>query len=369
MAGMSEPFTETTTQSWISRLGGALMGVIFGLVLLAVAGWLAFWNEGRAITTARSLSEGAGLVVGVDATRPDPANAGRLVHVAAPVRVAEIPRDGLLGSAPPPGTLRLLRTVEMFQWREEERSETRTKLGGGTETVTTFSYTRGWQEGRVDSSRFRRPEGHENPQPTHASRSFTAPGAMLGGFRLTAQQLEAIPAEDALGEPRVIGADPANPRVGDLRVTWRVARPEALSVVAAQMGEGFGPFPTRAGDRLFLLETGQVPAAAMFRAAEQQNAILTWALRAGMAVLVFIGFALVLNPLKVLADIIPPLGAVVGFGTGFVALVLTLLVAPALVALAWLAVRPVLALALLAGGALAAYAALRWRRAARPAIA
>ena len=369
MPGMSDQFTETTTQSWLSRLGGALMGVLFGLLLLAIAGWLAFWNEGRAITTARSLAEGAGLVVSVDAARPDPARNGALVHVAAPVRVAEIPRDGLLGTPPPPGTLRLVRTVEMFQWREEERSETRTRLGGGTETETTYSYTRGWQEGRVDSSRFRRPEGHENPQPTHASRAFTAPGAMLGGFRLTAQQLESIPAEEALGEPRFIGADPANPRIGDLRVAWRVARPEALSVVAAQMGEGFGPYPTRAGDRLFLLETGQVPAAAMFRAAEQQNAVLTWALRAGMALMVFIGFALLLNPLKVLADVIPPLGAVVGFGTGFVALALALLVAPALVALAWLAVRPLLALGLLAGGAAAAYLALRWRRRARPAIA
>ena len=74
-----------------------------------------------------------------------------------------------------------------------------------------------------------------------------------------------------------------------------------------------------------------------------------------MALLVFVGFALVLNPLKVLADVLPPLGALVGFGTGFVAPVLTLRVAPTLVAPAWPAVRTPLGGGLPAGGAAAAY--------------
>lgn len=360
-------FTETTTRSWLSRLGGALAGALLGLVLLLAAGWLLWWNEGRAVTTARSLAEGAGLVMPVPPAPVNPAHEGRLIHVAGPVRTTGPARDEALGVAAPSGAVRLQRRVEMFQWREEQRSETRTRLGGGTETVTTYSYTRGWAEGRIESERFRRPEGHENPNPRHASRSFAAPGVTVGAFRLSDAQAARVPAAEPVGEPRFLGEDPDNPRVGDLRVTWQAARPAALSVVAAQAGDGFAPFATAAGDRLFLLADGLVSPAGMFRTAERENVLLTWAIRGGGALTLFVGFALVLAPLRVAADVIPPLGAVVGFGLGFLALALALVAAPVIIALAWLAVRPWLALGVGAAGlALAAWVVRRRARALRP---
>jgi hypothetical protein len=372
----SDQFSETTHQSWFSRLGGALKGILVGLVLVLVAMVLIFWNEGRAVQTARSLAEGAGQVRSVDAARPDPALEGRLVHVASPVRAGPPPADAELGLTAPGGTLRLIRRVEMFQWREEQQSETRTALGGGTETVTTYRYSRGWAEGRVDSSRFRQPDGHQNPEPRHAGASWYAPEARLGGFRLAPAQLDGLAAEEALAPPAAqntqgnvlfLGANPQAPRIGDLRITWRIARPEALSVVAAQRGEGFAPFATRAGDALFMLVPGQVPATEIFAQAEAANAMLTWLLRLVGFVLMLAGWGMVLRPLKVLADVLPPVGAVVGFGTGLVALVLTLVLAPTLIAIAWLFYRPVVALAVLALGLGAAFAVTRLRRRAVPA--
>ncbi|MBU8546764.1 MULTISPECIES: TMEM43 family protein [Roseomonadaceae] len=369
----SDQFTETTRQSWFSRLGGALKGILVGLILVLVAMVLIFWNEGRAVQTARSLAEGAGQVRSVDAARPDPALEGRLVHVAAPVRAGPPPADAELGVTAPGGTLRLIRRVEMFQWREEQQSETRTALGGGTETVTTYRYSRAWAEGRIDSSRFRQPDNHQNPEPRHAGASWTAAEARLGGFRLAPAQLEGLAAEEALAPPAAyntqgnvlfLGANPQAPRIGDLRITWRIAQPEALSVVAAQRGEGFAPFATRAGDALFMLVPGQVPAAEIFAQAEAANVMLTWLLRLAGFVLMLAGWGMVLRPLKVLADVLPPVGAVVGFGTGLVALVLTLVLAPTLIAIAWLFYRPIVALAVLAVGLGAAFAVTRlWRRA------
>lgn len=373
--GVDDVLTETTSQSWFSRLGGALTGLLIGLVLVPGSSALLFWNEGRAVQTAQSLAEGAGLVLAVE--RLDRANEGRLVHVAGPVRIATPPRDPELGTAPPDGTLRLVRTVEMFQWKEEQESETRNKLGGGTETVTTYRYTRTWAEGRIDSSRFRQPDGHQNPTPRQASRTFIAQGVTLNGFGLTEAQLAGLPADERITPPgtaadgtRYIGADPANPRIGDLRITWGVARPEALSVIAAQSGTGFAPYATRAGDRLMMVEAGRRTPAEMFRAAEEGNAFLTWVLRLVGAILMFVAFALLMRPVKVLADVIPPLGWVVGFGTSLVAGVLTLLLAPTVIAIAWLFYRPLVAIGVLAAGAAAAFALTRLRRrapAARPA--
>ncbi len=363
--------TDTVRTSWLSRLGGAIGGIIFGLVLVLVAAVLIFWNEGRAVQTARSLAEGAGQVRSVAAERPDSAMEGRLVHVSAPVRAGGVPADAELGVTAPAGTLRLQRRVEMFQWKEERQTETRTQLGGATETVTTYRYTRGWAEGRVDSSRFREPDGHGNPEPRYAARSWTAPDVRLGGFRLNADQIGQVPVTEDLAPPQsfrslssamFIGANPEAPRVGDLRITWRMARPEALSVVAAQRGDGFAAFPTRAGDPLFLLVAGQVPAAAMFEQAEAANTVMTWLLRGGLFLLMLLGFSMILRPLKVLADVLPPVGAVVGFGTGLVALLLTLVLAPSLIALAWLFYRPLVAVAVLVVGVGAALAIGRLRR-------
>ena len=370
----NENFTETTSQSWFSRLGGALGGMLFGLALLPIGAALLFWNEGRAVQTARSLTEGAGMVSAVPAERADPANEGRLVHVSGALRIATPPRDAELNLTPPGGTLRLVRKVEMFQWQEETQSETRNRLGGGTETVTTYRYNRAWVEGRVDSSRFRQPDGHQNPEPRHASRVFIADGVMLGGFRLAQAQFggvsaeEALPAPSGTGNTLFLGVDAASPRPGDLRITWWAARPEALSVIAAQVGDGFGPFATRAGDRLFMLEPGRVPAAAMFRAAEEGNAVLTWILRAVGTLAILVGWMMLLNPMKVLADVIPFLGTVVGFGTGLVAGLLTIVVAPLVIGMAWLFYRPLIGVAMLALTALGVFGLTRLRRPRKAAV-
>jgi hypothetical protein len=267
--------------------------------------------------------------------------------------------------------LRLFRRVEMYQWQEESRSETRNRLGGGTETVTTYSYSRGWREGRIDSSRFHQPEGHQNPQARSTSRSWNAENARLGAFRLEAAQINEVDPEQDIGEAtRFIGQDANAPRVGDMRVSWRMARPESLSIIAAQTGDCFGPYATRAGDTLMMVQTGRMPAATMFAAAEEDNAILTWLLRVAGALVIFFAFTLLFAPLKVVADIIPPLGWLVGFGTGVLAAMLTLVLAPVIIAIAWLTFRPLLAGGIILVGLVLAFGISRLRRgrvAAQPA--
>jgi hypothetical protein len=52
------------------------------------------------------------------------------------------------------------------------------------------------------------------------------------------------------------------------------------------------------------------------------------------------GFALILKPLVVLADVLPLLGSLVGFGMGFIAFVLGLSLWVILTATAWFSARP-----------------------------
>ena len=122
---MSDSFTEITTKSWGTRLGKSIKGVLFGLVLIVGSCIFLFWNEGRAVQTQRSLTEGASLVVLVDPARVDPANDGKLVHLSGDLKPgAPLTDPDFTVSAT---ALRLVRTVEMYQWKEEERRPRRAR--------------------------------------------------------------------------------------------------------------------------------------------------------------------------------------------------------------------------------------------------
>ena len=46
--------SEVTESSWFKRLGQSMAGILVGSVLIIGACVLLFWNEGRAVKTARS---------------------------------------------------------------------------------------------------------------------------------------------------------------------------------------------------------------------------------------------------------------------------------------------------------------------------
>lgn len=380
--------TEVTSTSWLQRLGQAIVGVLVGIAVVIGSVVLLFWNEGRAIKTAQGLTEGAGVVRSVAADRIDPGNDRMLVHISGMLTAGGPVGDG--DFALRAQSLRLLRHVEMYQWKEETQTETRTKLGGGEERTTTYSYVRTWSDQPIDSTRFREVRGHTNPVMTYRSREALAPGTHLGAFAvpdsllrgfgqpkpLAATEAQANALQFRIDKPvRVIdgvlhvGRDPAQPAIGDMRISFAEVPLQAASIVAAQAGSGLAPFPTRTGTTVELISAGTVPAAEMFKEAQEDNVTLTWVLRAVGAFVMFIGFALILRPLSVAADLIPFLGSLVGAGAGLVAMICTALLAPLVIALGWLWYRPLVAVGILVVGAAAAYGliTLARRRVARKA--
>lgn len=371
-----DSFTEVTSQSWLSRIGSSLTGLLVGPVVIFGAIVLLFWNEGRAVGTARSLAEGAGAVVSVAAGTVDPANEGRLVHVAGALSVAEKLRDPATGVEA--DGLRLVRKVEAYQWRETSTSETRKKLGGGEETVTTHSYGLGWSDHPVDGSGFKQPDGHRNPPVALAGDSIVQRSARIGAFGLSASQIAALGAARPLavekwdraalqktlgtaaaGQPvdgRIfIGIDATRPRLGDLRISYEVAATAEATVVARQTGAGFSAFTTSNGRSIEILRDGTIAPAQVFDDAQSGNTTLTWIVRVGGILLLAFGFGLILGPLSVVADVIPFVGALVGGASSMVALAAAALIGSATIAVAWFAYRPLLAAGLIAAGFVAAF--------------
>jgi hypothetical protein len=381
---MANSVTKVTRQSWGGRLGGSVTGAFVGVLIAIAAVALLFWNEGRAVERAKTLAEGAGKVVTVpgDVARPD--NDGRLIHTSGTATTDAVLTDPLFGVSV--NAIALERGVEMYQWVEKSESREEKKLGGSTETVTTYTYEKRWEGSPVDSSRFEHSAGHENPGMAFGSESWRAEDVRLGGFELAPalasqvrrskplplgeEHLAAVP-DGSLkqwlrlsGDGFYLGADAAAPAIGDVRVRFSVVEPAAVSVVGAQVGERIGPYRAEAGGEIALLTYGSATAETMFAAARTANTALTWALRFVGFILLFAGIRSVLRPFEIAADVVPFLGNLVGRGLGIASLLFAGPIALLTIAVGWVFYRPLLGVTLMA----AAVGATVWlvRRARGP---
>jgi len=374
---MPDSFVETTSTSWLSRIVQSITGVLFGIVFLIGSIILLFWNEGRAVQTARSLSEGGNAVIDVGPSSVDPGNEGKLIHVSGDAKAAAPLADRTFGVSTT--ALRLVRVAQMYQWQEEEHQERHKSIGGSEETATTYTYKKVWSDGAIDSQRFRHPDGHANPQKRYDRLNLTAADATLGAFNLGAAVLELLPTSAALElDPKLaeslklkianariadgniyIGNDPDSPQIGDYKISYVYAPPGAVSAIGRQSGSGIAPYQTKAGDRLLIAVPSEQSAAEMFKQAERDNMILTWIIRAGGAIAMWLGVFLVLRPLVVVADVVPLIGGVLGTGAGLVALAFTLFVGGVVISLAWLWYRPLVGVGVMAAGLVAGIAAHR----------
>ena len=357
-------YTEVTSTSWISRLGGAFKGILVGIVLVVVACGLLFWNEGRAVKRAKDLAEGAGAVISVSASEMQSANEGQLVHMTGLATSDQTLSDTMF---PVSATaIKLRRTVEMYQWQENTKSETRKKLGGGEETVTTYTYGKVWSESAINSSSFKE-SGHDNPGMQYNSEEQVADNVALGQFVLSnslvsqmsnyedlpittpPSSFQGLPSNTKVnGGGYYIGYYPNSPAIGDYRITYQIVNPATVSIVSVQKGNSFAPYKGSRGSTIDELVLGEKTADEMFTALEAQNKMMTWILRAVGFIVMFIGFRMIFGPISVVLDVLPFLGNIAGAGISLISFILTLILAPIVVAIAWLRYRPIIGLAVLA---------------------
>jgi len=361
--------TETTSTSWFSRLGSSVKNIFFGILLVIGAIALLFWNEGRAVKTEQSLREGLSVVVSVPAEARNEANDGKLIHFSGAAKTSDRFVDADFGVGG--NLLKMKRTVEIYQWKENTNSHTREKLGGGTETTTTYTYTKEWSSSINNSSSFRESETHINPTAKpFADKEWVAGDVMVGAYSIPPLLLNALsgyqsfsPTEEMLSgksstmpaELKLVGnaiyymtSDPANPVIGSTRIRYDSIAPQDLSVIAKQTGQTLTAYRTKNGESLLMIQLGTATADEMFKGAQESNNMTTWILRLVGVVLMFIGFQMILGVLPVIGSVVPFIGHLIGAGVGLVAFVLTLAVSCVTIAIAWIAYRPLVGLLLIA---------------------
>lgn len=368
MADLNNSITETTTTGWLSRIGSSLVGVLIGMILLPCAIFLLSWNEGRAVTAATGLKRGLSTIIEVSADTVNQQNNSKLVYLNGTVSGAT-PAVDPWNKLSATGLLRLQRKVEMYQWLEKETEAKINNVGGSQTTQKTYTYSLDWAETATNSAQFKIPAGHQNPAMPLKSQTFDANPVKIGAFTLDkslVQDLTNFEAVETLtqapagyrvqGNMLYKGANPNQPILGDVRVSYRAIAAQTYSIAAQQNNSTLTTYHDTKNDyKIALIEPGVVTAQKLFADQASTEKLITWACRIGGFLLLLLGFILIMGPLTMLVAFLPFLESLVGVGTFLVALGLSIPITLVTIAVAWLASRP-----LLGGGLLTAAAAAAW---------
>ncbi len=358
---MNDKFTEVTHTSWPSRIGASLKGIFFGIALIVVGLCLLFWNEGRAVKTHKALVESQGLVVSINAQEPAPEMNGKLVHLTGEATTEQILKDELFPVSV--HALKLQREVETYQWKETSHSEEKKNMGGDVETVTTYTYEKVWSSKQINSSSFKKPHGHENPEKwRYRAASWTADKVSIGQYQLsdTHKQalghFETLALQHSTALPQGVeqnsagfyyGTNEREAQIGDQQISFIYAPIQTYSVIGDLDGSSLRAHIASNGRPIALTTAGTHTADAMFEQAKSGNIMMTWLIRLAGCVLLIVAFNWILKPLSVLADIAPIFGKIVAIGTSIISFILGLVLALITISIAWIFYRPVLGLALL----------------------
>src|SRR5690606_8948731 len=217
--------------------------------------------------------------------------------------------------------VRLERTVEMYQWREVTRSETQKTAGGSERTVEVHAYEQVWSPRAIDSSSFQE-AGHDNPPLALESATFDAVNVVLGQYRVTPSllaqihELEPVEPEESVassapigkkvyvaGDAYFIGRSPVSPQIGDLRVTFRyVPDGQEVSVLGRQANNTFTSWTVDGEKRDPVLLLGDESLDTLYDALELDSGGVFYVIRLIALLALFGGAWLALRPLVAIAD-------------------------------------------------------------------
>jgi hypothetical protein len=355
-------YQEVTKTSYGSRLGSSLKGIVSGLLLFVIATILLWWNEGNAKKTADAIKGFAKECVNVeDVSRVDPALNGKAIHATAVAKTDETLTDPDYGIQV--NAIWLKRSTEYYQWVEHSTSETKDKIGGGQETVTTYTYSREWVSSPVNSSSFHDPDyqGVNSTRLTVPDNAVRAQKVSFGGYTLPPSMVNSIPANDPVALPAELGdgqnsfvdnnvlyygENPATPAVGDVRVTFTQGTGGDASILAKVVNDTFEPYTHKNGKSIQTLSMGIHSLESMVESQKAANKGILWLLRILGIVLVIAALRMMFSILVTLLKVLPPLAKVGELGVNLVTGVVGFIWALLVILIAWVIYRPLVAIPL-----------------------
>lgn len=393
---MVDRVTVSSHHSYWSRVGNSLKAILWGILFVIASIVLLFWNEKNYVETKAALKEWAEIVQEATIDQINSELEWQEIHVSGETASnAEALKDDTFWVVT--DNLKLKRTVEMYQWYEEEHESCTDNYWWSEDCETTYTYDTKWSDEHISSNSFYQTANHENPSTweyesnervkepitlwayTLASvfvsqltdyktinlseQNITAPEK----YKLIADQTtqsnwtvednnnsylywdsETTATTSASnerfhinGDVIYIWLDPTKPSVWDLKITFSSVKPSTVSVVWKQMGSELTSYKVSNWRNINLLSQGNVSAEDMFIEAQKENKMMTWIIRLIWLVLMYCGFAMMFKFIETIAKVLPFLANIIWVWTGIIALWLTIVVWFVTIWISWLVVRPI----------------------------
>lgn len=339
--------------------GGGIAGLLLGLALFVALTIVLFNNEGNSVKRAKALKNISDAVeVSSDAVVS--ANEGALVVFSGLAETNGKLADEEFAVVAPESTLKLRRTVEMYQWHEDSETD--------DDDNTTYSYYLDWSDSVIDSNNFEQKGGHQNPLAIpYEDLSLVADEINVGAFSLADEfvkklnDYEPLVLTDVIDDPWLVTSVEENmifqsaegyssyayPEVGDVLITYEIVMPETVTLVGKQEGSALVSYETKTG-LLAEVSSGVKSKEAVMEEKLQQNTIKTFAIRIGSVVGLMVAMGMIFSPITSLLGKIPLLGNLVNRGIGLIGSILGIAWGLLVIAVGWLFFKPVLAIILIA---------------------
>lgn len=359
---------KTTTTSYGTRVKNSFKGIGSGILMFVIGTCLLFWNEGRTVKTSRMLKGAQKVCVEANVSSVDASMEGKLVHAVATASTYETLSDAEFPVSVP-NAIKLNRRVEYYQWVEHKHEETRDKVGGSQETITTYTYSKEWVSSPVNSSSFQTQYDEGHSVVNHVWRQFddvslVAEVVNYGAYVLDGALKGCIPCNENCGKfyvneegtYDVTGAQEPAPQIGDARITFTKGMGGVASILAVPMGNSFTKYYDAKNEKsLETLYMGEVPMEQMFQSEKQKNKILGWVLRLLGVLLIVGGLKNIFGFVETIAKVLPFVAKIIGFGISLIAWVIGLAWSLLIIGIGMLFYRPVLGVIVLVAVAALVY--------------
>lgn len=400
-------YQERTTTSYGQRLGKSGKGIGTGFLLL-IAGTVLLWiNEGRAVKTTRMLNEAEKTAIHVeDVSTVNPDLDGKLIHATGQVTTSDSLTDPIFGAGAV--AVRMDREVEYYQWVENKHEETKDKIGGGQETITTYTYEKEWVGRPIESAEFKDPEykGLNFTLANVDDKIQYAENVHFGAYRMPDCLIRQMSGRDPVepvftesirnewetsvksvlagrfpndstlagkeyvhvnGNVVYFGRNANIPEIGDVRVTLTKVLPREVSLIAQVYQDNLKEYKAKNGKSFSTLTMGAEDMETMFSSEHSKNSTLTWILRIAGILLIVFGLKSITAILVTLFKVLPFLASIANFGVGAICWIIGLIWSIIVIAVAWIFYRPVLGVSLLVGAAVLTWYFIRRGKSVKPA--
>ncbi len=352
-------YQEVTKVWFFDKIKSSLAGIIVWPILIIVSVYMLWSNEFSYVAREKAIITWENIVVEIDAQNPSPENNNKYVYTFGEVSSDVIQEPDFLF---PINAVSVSRTVEMYQWQENTKTEVKENLWGSETHTTTYSYEKKWSQFPINSDDFNQATQYQNPKNwQYEWKTIFGQNVKLGNFKIS-DWLQAmmpkwneLPLWQELENMLATGSSVVNnyiynwvnyndPQIGDLRISYSILPIwTSLSTLAWQRNNDMlDIYLLDGGENITRIEEWNKSAKILFQAMKDDNSLTTWLIRIAFTVIIFLWLNMLFSILPTLGSIVPFIGKILGVWVWLIALVWTLIIAGGTIAIAWLVARPII---------------------------